>query len=79
MTMISRNPRQIVAYDVDKSVNSKAVQTIVDSVSAFEKNYTDGGGVYLTAYNKFGEWKQNYRERHPKCGRDFSFSHVNFT
>jgi insertion element IS1 protein InsB len=120
---------------VDKSVNSKAVQTIVDSVPAFEKNYTDGGGVYLdivfggahkrnvhnkndtytiegtnadlrhyiaglrrksrcffrsfetlkavlllfiTAYNKFGEWKQNYRERHPKCGRDFSFSHVNF-
>jgi hypothetical protein len=45
MTMIIRAPRQIVGFAVDKSVNSKAIQTIVDSVPEFEKYYTDGGGV----------------------------------
>lgn len=135
MTMISRTPRQIVAFDVDNSIKSKIIQRMVDSMPEFEKYYTDGGGVYLdvdffgghrrnihnkndtyiiegtnadlrhyiaglrrksrcffrkletlkavlfifiNAYNKFGEWKQQYREKHPNCGRDFNVSHCHF-
>jgi len=47
MTMISRLPRQIVGFDVDKSVNKNAIQGIVDSVGVAEKYYTDGCLSYL--------------------------------
>lgn len=133
--MISRNPRQIVAFEVDISVKSKLIQKMVNSVKSFEEYFTDGGMVYLdvdfdgkhrrnihnkndtftvegmnadlrhyiaglrrksrcffrkiatlkavlyvfiNAYNKFGEAKRAYRERHPKCGRDFHFSHLQY-
>lgn len=47
MTMYSRSPRQIVGYDVDKSVTTKAVQGIVDRTESAEKYFTDGGKAYL--------------------------------
>ena len=47
MTMASRNPRQIAAFDVDKSVNSEVIQRMSDSVPYAEKYYTDGCPVYL--------------------------------
>lgn len=34
--------------------------------------------IFLDAYNKFGEAKRAYRERHPHCGRDFCFDHTLF-
>jgi len=46
MTMLSRSPRQIIAFDVDKSVNSKTIQKMVDSVPQFACNHTDGCTVY---------------------------------
>jgi IS1 family transposase len=47
MTMLSREPRQIVAYAVDNSVNAAMIQQMVDSTAQAEKYYTDGGNVYL--------------------------------
>ena len=47
MTMVSRSPRQIVGFKVDKSVNSKALREIVESVSSAEEYFTDGCPVYL--------------------------------
>ena len=46
MTIISREPRQIVGFCVDKSVNSKALQSVADSAPAAENYYTDGCLVY---------------------------------
>lgn len=47
MTMISRFPRQIVGFRVDQSVNSTALQKIVDSVPSAENYCTDGCLIYL--------------------------------
>jgi hypothetical protein len=136
MTMLSREPRQIVAFDVDKSVNSVRIQDMVDTTLQAENYYTDGGssylgvdfigrhrrnvrdksdthniegsnadirhyiaglhrrsrcffrkeetlkavlGIFVYAYNKFGAAKLQYRLAHPDCGRDFHFSHLDFT
>ena len=135
MTMLNREPRQIVAFAVDKSVNSESIQKMVDDSPEAGKYYTDGGSSYLGvdfigrhernihdksdthniegsnadirhyiaglrrrsrcffrkietleavlsifvyAYNKFGEAKLQYRLRHPNCGRDFHFNHLEF-
>jgi hypothetical protein len=47
MTMMSRIPRQIAGFDVDNSVKSNVLQTIVDSVPAAEKYCTDGCPTYM--------------------------------
>ena len=47
MTMVSRFPRQIVAFDVDKSVKAKVIQQMVNSVPVAKNYFTDGGSVYL--------------------------------
>ena len=47
MTMLSRIPRQIVAYGVDNSVNAAMIQRMVESTAQAEKYYTDGGNSYL--------------------------------
>ena len=47
MTMLSREPRQIVAYAVDNSVNATLIQEMVESTARAEKYYTDGGSAYL--------------------------------
>ncbi len=135
MTMLSREPRQIVAYDVDNSVSATLIQKMVDNAPQAEKYYTDGGssylgvdftgrhernlrdksdthniegsnadirhyiaglqrksrcffrrvetlkavlGIFVYAYNRFGAAKLDYRLRHPDCGRDFCFSHVEY-
>lgn len=46
MTMISREPRQIVGFAVDKSVNSEALQSIADRAPNAENYYTDGCSIY---------------------------------
>ena len=46
MTMISREPRQIVAYAVDNTVDARLIQEMVDGTQA-ERYYTDGGSAYL--------------------------------
>jgi len=47
MTMISRNPRQIVGFDVDNSILSSAIQAIVDSTEPAKYYCTDGLRGYL--------------------------------
>ena len=135
MTMLSREPRQIVAFAVDNSVNAAAIQKMVDNVPQADNYFTDGGqsylgvdfisrhcrnihdkrdthniegsnadlrhyiaglrrrsrcffrkvetlkavlGIFVDAYNKFGAAKLEYRLRHPDCGRDFHFIHLDF-
>ena len=46
MTMLSRKPRQIVAFAVDTSVNSAKIQEMVDRVPAAKRYYSDGWLVY---------------------------------
>jgi hypothetical protein len=60
--MLSREPRQIVAFDVDKSVNSVRIQGMVDSTIQAEKYYTDGGQSYL-AVDFIGRHKRNVRDK----------------
>ena len=135
MTMLSREPRQIVAFDVDNSVSAAAIQEMVDTALQAEKYFTDGGnvyvgvdfighhyrnmhdksdthnvegsnadlrhyiaglrrrsrcffrsketlvavlGIFIRAYNRFGEAKRQYRLAHPGCSRDFPFNHLQF-
>lgn len=47
MTCLSRSPRQIVAYEVDKSVKAQVIQSMADRNPPFAKNYSDGAHVYL--------------------------------
>ena len=47
MTMISREPRQIIGFAVDSSIKSRTLQSMVDSVPAAERYCTDGCPVYL--------------------------------
>ena len=62
MTMISRFPRQIVGFDVDKHKSSEKLQMIVDSVYLAEKYYTDGCKSYLDVdFN--GKLTQNIRDK----------------
>ena len=62
MTMISRFPRQIVGFAVDKSVNSKALQRIVDSVPPAKYYYADGCPVYKDV-DFLGRLKQNFENK----------------
>ena len=42
MTMISRKPRQVVAFAVDKSKSQQYIQRMVDSVNPAKRHFTDG-------------------------------------
>lgn len=46
MTMLSRKPRQIVGFAVDRSVNRNAIQEFVDTAPPAENYYTDGCPTY---------------------------------
>jgi hypothetical protein len=62
MTMLSREPRQIVAFDVDNSVNSDCIQKMVDDTPEAEKYYTDGGQSYL-GVDFIGQHQRNIRDK----------------
>jgi len=47
MTMLSREPRQIVAHAVAHSVQATCIQNMVDTAVPADSYYTDGGGSYL--------------------------------
>jgi len=47
MTMISREPRQILAFEVDSSVKSERIQAMIDRSPEANDYYTDGGTAYL--------------------------------
>ena len=135
MTMLSRDPRQIIGFSVDNHINAKAIQEIVDNAPQAAVYHTDGGpsylgvdfigchnrnvkdksdthniessnadirhyiaglqrksrcffrkaetleavlSIFIYAFNRFGAVKQEYRKRHPGCGRDFPFNHLHY-
>jgi IS1 family transposase len=135
MTMLSREPRQIVAYAVDNSVNAALIQKMVDHTIQAKSYYTDGGSGYLGvdfigrhvrnlrdksdthniegsnadirhyiaglrrrsrcffrsmdtlmavlhifvyAYNRFGEAKMLYQQKHPNRDRVYHLDHVRY-
>jgi len=47
MTMLSREPRQIVAYAVDNTVSAAHIQKMVDSTLQADVYHSDGEGSYL--------------------------------
>ena len=62
MTILSREPRQIVAFDVDNSVNAVYIQDMVDSTLQAEKYFTDGGQSYL-AVDFIGRHHRNVHDK----------------
>ena len=62
MTMVSRFPRQILAFDVDKSVKAKLIQQMVNSVPSAKYYFTDGGSVYKDV-DFLGRLKQNFENK----------------
>jgi Transposase and inactivated derivatives, IS1 family len=62
MTMVSREPRQIVAFEVDNAIQVKRIQSMVDSSPQAEKYYTDGGMSYLDVIF-WGEHKRNIHDK----------------
>ena len=47
MTMVSRNPRQIVGYMVSADKSAKTIQRMVDRAPEAKVYYTDGYSAYL--------------------------------
>ena len=47
LTMLSREPRQTVAFDVGGSVNAPLIQNMVDNTAQADVYHTDGGQSYL--------------------------------
>jgi IS1 family transposase len=62
MTMISRVPRQILAFEVDSSVKSERIQAMVDRMPLAQKYFTDGGVSYLD----IDFWRRHSRNVHNK-------------
>ena len=63
MTMISRIPRQILGFTVDKGVKSERIQQMVDDNPIAENYYTDGSMVYLDVYFYDGCHKRNIHDK----------------
>ena len=63
MTMISRIPRQIVAFNVDKSIKSRLIQQMVNSVSHAKAYYADGNYKYQDVDYFPGRLKQNFENK----------------
>jgi len=62
MTMLSREPRQIVGFAVDSAVKAERIQTMVDSIVQAENYYTDGGQTYL-GVDFIGQHQRNIRDK----------------
>ena len=62
MTMVSREPRQIVAFEVDNSIRSGHIQAMVDRSPEAKNYYTDGGVAYLDVIF-WGEHRRNVHNK----------------
>ena len=62
MTMLSRKPRQIVAFAVAHSVQATLIQSMVDTTAQADKYYTDGGQTYL-GLDFLGRHHRNVRDK----------------
>ena len=62
MTMLSRIPRQIIAFAVNSSVNVANIQRMVDMLPTAQIYYTDGGPCYV-GVDFIGKHKRNTRDK----------------
>ena len=62
MTIVSRFPRQIVAFKADTSVNSRAIRRMVDGLPLAENYFTDAAHAYL-GVDFFGRHRRNVRNK----------------
>ena len=62
MTMVSREPRQIVGYDVARDKSPKRIQAMVDTAPCAEKYYSDGYLGYIDVVYP-GKYKRNVRDK----------------
>ena len=60
--MVSREPRQIVAFEAEKSIQAQCIQEMVDRSPPAQNYYTDGGAVYLDVMF----WGRHRRNIHSK-------------
>jgi len=67
MTMISRNPRQIVAFDVDRAKAQQLIQNMVDGAPPAERHFTDG---------YYGYCEIIFPGKHMRNERDKSDTHL---
>jgi IS1 family transposase len=62
ITMVNREPRQIVGHDVSLSKSRDTIQNIVDNAPHSEKYYTDGYAAYAEV-DYYGTHIQNFRDK----------------
>lgn len=62
MTMVSREPRQIVAYAVDNIVSAAKIQEMVDGTVQANRYYTDGGRAYMSV-DFIGRHERNMNDK----------------
>jgi IS1 family transposase len=62
MTMVSREPRQIVAFEVDNAIRPEYIQAMVDRSPEAKNYYTDGGAAYLDVIF-WGKHKRNVHNK----------------
>ena len=63
MTVVSREPHQILAFNVDKSVNAKAIQKNIDSCPKAKYYWVDGCPKYKGVDYYGGILKQNFEDK----------------
>jgi len=62
MTLVSREPRQIVGFAVGASANAWQIQQMVDSAPPARKYFADGCRVYQSV-DFMGRLRQNYDDK----------------
>ena len=62
MTMLSREPRQIIGFNVDNHVSAEAIQEMVDNTPQAVVYHTDGGSSYL-GVDFMGRHNRNIKDK----------------
>jgi len=63
ITLVSREPRQILAFAVARSVNSKSIQSNIDRAPKAQRYWVDGCPVYRDVDYYGGLLKQNFEDK----------------
>ena len=62
MTMLSREPRQIIGFEVDNCVKASSIQGIVDNAPQAAVYHTDGAPIYL-GVDFIGKHNRNMKDK----------------
>jgi len=66
MTLVSRNPRQILAFAVEKQRTTSIIQKMVDSIPPAKTYHTDGFTLYRSV-DFLGRHNQNFLNKSDTC------------